>query len=167
MNEREAFLTALAENEDDETTRLVFADFLDEHDEPEEADRMRKWRASKQWMTDWVRSINYGKWEYDDDGEYVLDVDGSRVPAKTDNLGDPHTLKDAIEAGHAAVQGKFYSWRTDAGSDYFHGYDMEEGDYIKVDGVRQAAEWFRHWSILTGVEVPGSVIESPPFCCAC
>lgn len=48
--QRAAFVRALEANPDDDACRLVFADFLDEHDEPEEADRMRRWRASKDWM---------------------------------------------------------------------------------------------------------------------
>lgn len=50
MTEQDRFLRALAENEDDTTTRLVYADWLEEHDEYEEADRQRKWPAAKQWL---------------------------------------------------------------------------------------------------------------------
>ncbi len=50
MNARDAFLSALAENEDDTTTRLVFADWLDDQGEHEEADRHRKWPAAKEWL---------------------------------------------------------------------------------------------------------------------
>ena len=50
MDQREAFLKALAENEDDTTTRLVYADWLDEQGEHEEADRQRKWPAAKEWL---------------------------------------------------------------------------------------------------------------------
>src|SRR5262245_9445707 len=50
MSERDAFLKVLSENEDDTTARLVFADWLDEHGEHEEADRHRKWPAAKQWL---------------------------------------------------------------------------------------------------------------------
>ncbi|MFO0825950.1 MAG: TIGR02996 domain-containing protein [Gemmataceae bacterium] len=41
MNEREALLRAVCENPDDDTPRLVFADWLDEHDEPERAEFIR------------------------------------------------------------------------------------------------------------------------------
>lgn len=164
MSDREAFLKALAANEDDNEIRMIYADFLEENDEPEEADRMRRWQASKTWMTNWVRSINYGKWEYDEEtGDYLEDEKGNRVPAKKDNLGDPHTLQDAIEAGHDAVKGNVYCWATDAGQDFFF-----EGDYSKgeSDHVR---EWFSHWSTLTGVKVSHleSIVEAPPFRCAC
>lgn len=47
MTERDAFVQALAQNEDDEVTRLVFADWLEEHGEEEEAQRMRKWKEAK------------------------------------------------------------------------------------------------------------------------
>src|SRR5205814_1124014 len=50
MNQRNAFLKALAKNEDDTATRLVYADWLDEHGEHEEADRQRKWPAAKEWL---------------------------------------------------------------------------------------------------------------------
>ncbi|MBN9117731.1 MAG: TIGR02996 domain-containing protein [Planctomycetes bacterium] len=41
MNEREALLRAVCESPDDDTPRLVFADWLDEHDEPERAESIR------------------------------------------------------------------------------------------------------------------------------
>jgi uncharacterized protein (TIGR02996 family) len=34
MNDREALLRAVCENPDDDTPRLVFADWLEEHGEP-------------------------------------------------------------------------------------------------------------------------------------
>jgi uncharacterized protein (TIGR02996 family) len=58
MNDREAFLAALAANEDDVTTRMVYADWLDEHDEPEEADRMRKWPAAKAWLINYAAGVS-------------------------------------------------------------------------------------------------------------
>ena len=41
MNEREAFLRAVADNPEDDTAGLVFADWLDEHGESERADLIR------------------------------------------------------------------------------------------------------------------------------
>ena len=41
MSDREAFLRAIRANPDDDTTRLVFADWLDEHGEPERAEFIR------------------------------------------------------------------------------------------------------------------------------
>lgn len=50
MSERDAFLKRLAEDEDDTATRVVFADWLDERGEHEEADRQRKWPVAKAWI---------------------------------------------------------------------------------------------------------------------
>lgn len=50
MNERDCFLKALKENEDDISTRLLYADWLDDQGEHEEADRQRKWPAAKAWL---------------------------------------------------------------------------------------------------------------------
>ena len=52
MNEREAFLEAIAANQDDTLIRLVFADWLDEHGEPEEAERQRQWPEAKRRLDD-------------------------------------------------------------------------------------------------------------------
>src|SRR5688572_22453465 len=41
MSERDAFLRAIAAEPSDDTVRLAFADWLDEHDEPERAEFIR------------------------------------------------------------------------------------------------------------------------------
>lgn len=50
MSDRDAFLEALTQNEDDAVLRLVYADWLDEQGEHEEADRQRRWPAAKEWL---------------------------------------------------------------------------------------------------------------------
>lgn len=55
MSLRDAFLKALTDNEDDTTTRLVYADWLDDQGEHEEADRQRKWPAAREWL------VRFGK----------------------------------------------------------------------------------------------------------
>lgn len=76
--DREALLRALEENEDDLTTRLIYADWLDEHDEPEEADRMRAWPAAKKWLTEF--SIGGHDWQEvlanaESDWDYITEYD--------------------------------------------------------------------------------------------
>ena len=58
MNERKKFLKALAKNEDETTTRMVYADWLDDQGEHEEADRQRKWPAAKAWLVQFCRDHN-------------------------------------------------------------------------------------------------------------
>jgi uncharacterized protein (TIGR02996 family) len=56
MDERQAFLQAIEEGPwDDEVTRFVYADWLDEHGEHEEADRQRKHVASERWLRAFAR----------------------------------------------------------------------------------------------------------------
>jgi uncharacterized protein (TIGR02996 family) len=52
--QRQRFIDALAEDEDDEATRLVFSDWLEERGEYEEAERQREWGAAKAWLMGFV-----------------------------------------------------------------------------------------------------------------
>jgi uncharacterized protein (TIGR02996 family) len=144
--EREAFLAALKANEDDVTTRLVYADWLDENGEHEEADRQRKWPAAKQWLLQFLKWINYEDEEFD---EQTQEFKGKGT------FSGPHTYKDAIQAGYDAVAGRGYTFGSDAGAEFFW------------EGESNSEEFFRNWSIVTGVPVPQSVIDNPPFRCAC
>ncbi|HJZ56552.1 MAG TPA: TIGR02996 domain-containing protein [Gemmataceae bacterium] len=60
MDERQGFLKALAKNEDDTTTRMVYADWLDERGEHEESDRQRKWPAAKTWLVEFAERHSVG-----------------------------------------------------------------------------------------------------------
>lgn len=67
MNTQEAFLKALAENENDATTRLVYADWLDEQGLHEEADRQRQWPMAREWLEKLCKSPNgWGEITYDE-----------------------------------------------------------------------------------------------------
>ena len=58
---RQDFLDALKKDEDDTGTRMVFANWLDEQGEHEEAERHRKWPTAKKWLMDLCASVQ----EYD------------------------------------------------------------------------------------------------------
>ncbi|MDB5386332.1 MAG: hypothetical protein JWM11_1978 [Planctomycetaceae bacterium] len=62
MNDRSKFLKALEVNEDDVATRMVYADWLDERGEHEQADRQRKWPAAKEWLRAFARNIPDFNW---------------------------------------------------------------------------------------------------------
>src|SRR5262245_56077100 len=83
VNERAGFLKLLAENEDDTTTRLVYADWLDDHGEHEEADRQRKWPAAKEWFVRFCQKNNPSP---DDPDERII------------------PYKELIELGRGAVE---------------------------------------------------------------
>ena len=94
--EQQYFLKALEANEDDEATRLVYADWLEENGFDEEAQRQRKWPEAKLWMLEFTRSINHNNQDE-----------------------DPHTYEYVMEQGHSIVNGENAHFGTDAGADYF------------------------------------------------
>lgn len=50
MNIQEEFMAKIAENPLDELQRHVYADWLIEHDQPEEAERQRQWVPAEKWL---------------------------------------------------------------------------------------------------------------------
>ncbi|MFO0998975.1 MAG: TIGR02996 domain-containing protein [Planctomycetaceae bacterium] len=80
---RDDFLEALAQDEDDVETRLVFSDWLDDQGEHDEADRHRKWPAAKQWLTQFVQENN----QADDEEAWEKKI----------------TFQDLLEFGHRAI----------------------------------------------------------------
>jgi uncharacterized protein (TIGR02996 family) len=85
VSERDAFLRKLDEDEDDTLTRLVYADWLDERGEHEEADRQRKWPAAKEWLVCFCAEHNE-----DPDGwglsyDQLLDIGQEAVDAADDD----------------------------------------------------------------------------------
>ena len=98
--------------------------------------------AAVRWLEQFVRDINYG--EYDDDGNEV-------GPSDT----DPHTYEYVIRAGHQGVEEGGMYFGSDAGADFFRESDANR------------REFFRNWSLVTGVAVPDDVRERVSVSCAC
>jgi hypothetical protein len=66
-----------------------------------------------------------------------------------------YTYEDIIQAGHEAVSAGDYCWGTDAAAGFFRTSD---------DNRR---EFFRNWSLVTGVAVSEEIQEGITFSCAC
>ena len=129
MNLRDAFLKALAENEDDTTTRLVYADWLEEQGEHEEADRERKWPAAKEWLVRFCKE----NWQY------------------------PEVFyKQLIEFGRQAAKEESPSDRV---------YLDNENMWHALQANSQ--EFWKNWSVVTGVPVPLDVEDKSSFSCSC
>ncbi len=115
---------------------------------------MRAWPASKEWMRNLVRRINYHACEEDEDGNRVLDEKGE--PIYVDGLGEPHTYADAIQTGHDMANGGYAGFGSDEGADYFR------------EGRANTTEFFKHWCVLTGKPWPKNVdMDDPNVSCAC
>lgn len=140
MNIREGFIKALEENEDDISTRMVYSDWLDENGEYEEADRMRKWQAAKQWLSDFACKY----------GETCINY----------SLNQPYdeyqetSFKDIVKIGIDYVDSE--------GEDYFV--------QVGREGLRNnfSQEYWKNWSIITGRPIPKiDGYGDNPFSCSC
>ncbi len=69
MNES-AFMKQLENTPLDHVLRCAYADWLEENDRPEEADRQRKWIAAYEIVKEFTREHSEG-WEYDEDGNRI------------------------------------------------------------------------------------------------
>lgn len=145
MGERDAFEAALAETPDDEGLRQVYADWLDDHDEVEHAAFQRAWtQAAKAEAWKWLAEFASGHFTggYDDHPERE------------------YTAEDMVQAGH--------DWMNDKAG---WGITIQQGSQSVQDelyGKAAKVEWWRNWSLATGVFVPADVAAGGRvFRCSC
>ena len=138
MNQRHAFLKALKENEDDISMRLVYSDWLDEQGEYEEADRQRKWPAAKAWLVRFCR-------DYNPPEDEVTDV--WRI---TYNL--------LIDLGWQGME-REDEW----GIHLSCNNNMNMCDALRAN----AREFWKNWSIVTGMPLAPDVVQKSRFACGC
>jgi uncharacterized protein (TIGR02996 family) len=141
---RRAFLAALAENEDDDQLRLVYADWLEDQGEIEEAERQRCWRAAKDWLEVFAadNSHRFEQVTYDD----LIEI-GQEAVADAD-----------AEAADAEGQEPWYS--ASCGN--------RESLCARFRNDPEARHNFwRNWSTVTGIDVPEDIEERSSFSCAC
>ncbi|MEZ6122939.1 MAG: TIGR02996 domain-containing protein [Planctomycetaceae bacterium] len=134
---KESFLAALQENEDDLTTRLVYADWLDENGEHEEAERQRQWTPAKEWLMEFCRQNNPSP---DDEDPYEY----------------PISYDELIEQGRQAVaEGRNGELWISCGN-----------NESMCDALRSHSdEFWKHWSIVTGIDLPEG--PRGAYSCAC
>lgn len=171
MNEYDDFVAALSADEDNITLRFVFADWLDERGRHEEADRQRRWPAAKAWFVRICRENNPTPDSYSD--------------------ARPISYEDLIEMGRDAVDEILLSGKTDLPYDALRqmlqlGWDaLEQARLIppaeewefrmrfgNSEGMMYAVsrardEFWKNWSIITGVPLPTRIGELTYFSCGC
>jgi uncharacterized protein (TIGR02996 family) len=160
MAEKEDFLAAIREAWDDTVLRAVYADWLDEHGEHEEAARQRNWtetwEASFQWMAEFGKKISVREAypisadEYRDEPEYASDGWYRGMSNKG------VTVDELLELGRA-----FVNRRDTYGSLMHLPFDIP-------DSVRgQQEEFWTHFEVLTGLRLEGERRENGLFSCSC
>ncbi len=154
-DDRPAFEAAIAAAPGDEGLRRVYADWLDEHDEPEHAAFQRAWTAAARdaalaWMADFAAghfNYDYGTDEY----------------AAHDHGATEYTAADMIAAGHRRLAPVANEWEW-TGTTQYGSQSLQDELY----GPRAKAEWWRQWSLATGVYVPEAEAEDlRVFGCSC
>jgi uncharacterized protein (TIGR02996 family) len=149
VRERDAFLKALAENEDDALTRSVYADWLDENGEHEEADRQRKWPAAKAWIVRFCQSFRrHVDDDHDDecpDEDFAYSYFGI-------------TYENLLKLGRKAVEEA-----NERGIAFYCGANERMMDSLRTN----RAEFWKNWSIVTGVPVSEDQAEKSRFGCSC
>ncbi len=99
--------------------------------------------AAVRWLEQFVRDINYRHYKDEHD----------RVGTQSDS--EPHTYERIIDAGlYGIIEGGMH-FSSDAGADYFR----ESGDNRR--------EFFRNWSLVTGVPAPEELQARISFSCSC
>lgn len=148
MDERQAFLDAIKDNPRDEVVRKVFADWLDEHDEPEEADFYRAWsleayEEGARWLEEYANKLNrYEAYAPYGEGEII---NRDKTPVLT--------YEELLQAAHKHL---------DTGeSSFFLNFDMP--DYV----YEQRKEFWKHFQVVTSRRIPEPNYDYQFFRCSC
>lgn len=165
MTEQEQFLAQIKSRLDDETLRLVYADWLDEHDQPEEALRQRAAVPAIQWMQQFAKDAgqhcvkNYGR-------DHVYDYKtGKSKPTGLKEEWVPVTFAMVVQAGIDYVDSHGRETFTQYGSEYLR--DAFYGD----KGKHHQAYW-NNWALIVGGTKPAAPWAASsgihnPFSCSC
>ncbi len=156
MSEKEAFLSAIQKDRYDQTTRLVFADWLEENGFDDDALFQRKWTPKYQKAEDWLRDF------------------AGKCGKTCINYNDAWDARRGGEDVELVWQDITYEMIVQAGHDY-----VDHGDYFTQVGSEEARDMCRgeaaelfweHWETVTGrTKTPREQDEwtNGPFSCTC
>lgn len=181
---RQAFEDILRDDLFDTTTRLVFADWLEENGLDDEANEQRRmatpeWQASARWLTDFAARCgttidNYIDYLRSSLRIYYRDHPDARYRPAHQNIAAPDeeaipaqerelTFADMIQAGRDWVEhGDVF---VQQGSERARDLLMWSDDDTR-DGANLKLFW-HHWQIVTGTRLDPELTEDSPFSCSC
>lgn len=189
---RKAFEDAIKENPHDSSPRLIFADWLEENGFDDESQEQRR-RSTKEWMDadKWMHEFasmcgstcrNYNEiwdtyfeeihglnWNREEDRE---EYQRASIRAHEKKIVSPITYEECIQAGHNYLNYECIQ----AGPGYlnYERYLTQLGSETARDlmsNKRIASEFWKNWSIITGIEVNQEIKSgehgSAPFSFSC
>jgi uncharacterized protein (TIGR02996 family) len=151
VTEREQFEVAIVAAPKDDALRKVYADWLDEHDEPEEATRQRQWVASYTWLEELAAGCTVDTYD----------------PETREDHERPMTAEDLVQAGRDWVvrAPDVNDWMSLV--TFFSNFYSEEAEAALDDPEKHKLFW-DHWSVVTGVAVADqSRGDGAVFHCGC
>jgi hypothetical protein len=114
------------------------------------------------WMEQWVRDINYSEYKTDADGNEIEDENGEPIKVGASDT-DPHTFDYVGEMAQGALKGNSTGWYRG----YFMCFGSDDGaDYFRA-GEDNVREFFRNWSLVTGIDAPVEEQDKVTYSCAC
>jgi uncharacterized protein (TIGR02996 family) len=140
--QRQAFVSRLQEDPYDQVTRLVYADWLEEFgdcpEDDEEASRQRAWdpaeyRASEEWLEDYVQRINAEDDDHEGGGGLTLE---EVLLAAHAHLDDPDGYEGSVCLWHQTPDLIY-----DEARDFWRHFEIYA--MRRVDKLRQRDTFFR------------------------
>lgn len=156
MTERHELIAAIEAAPDDDLPKLVYADWLDEHGEEDEATRWRQYGAARRWLQE-IAAEN---------DRHIASVKEEWGPDEYSESYYPNlNYETLIQRGVEAI--REYEYDSDEGrkwGSYFScGANQHMQDYLMNAGN----EFWEVVSILSGVPLPKGFIETAGFTCSC
>ena len=149
--DRETFLKAVDDAPLDENLRNVYADWLLDNDQPEEADRQRQWVKAYHFIKQFTREQEDGGWKYDDQGERIP---GSLTFTYEKVMAEIEYWKECVTEGTRYIPKGSIGFSTDYAPD-------------RLEDAKTRREFWRCFQVITGVEAPEGLRKQKRYRCAC